>query len=161
MHRTMPLVVALAVIVVALWGGLAVAGDVNIGVTIGVPRPPVVVLPPAVVVAPPTVVVAPPPVVFAPPALVIVPGTPAVHHVPTASFNFFVYGNRYYSFHNGAWFVAAGHGAPWSIIAIESVPAPVRAVPVKHYRVPPGHAKKMDAHEGGWCPPGQAKKGRC
>lgn len=161
MHRTMPLVVALAVIVVALSGGLAVAGDVNIGVTIGVPRPPVVVAPPAVVVAPPTVVVVPPPVVFAPPSLVIVPGTPAVHHVPTASFNFFVYGNRYYSFHNGAWFVAAGHGAPWTIIAIESVPAPVRAVPVKHYRVPPGHAKKMDAHEGGWCPPGQAKKGRC
>ena len=153
MHRTMPLVVALAVIVVALSGGLAVAGDVNFGVTIGVPLP-------HVVVAPPTVVIAPPPVVLAPPSLVIVPGAP-VHHVPTASFNFFVYGNRYYSFHNGAWFVAAGHGAPWTIIAIESVPAPVRAVPVKHYRVPPGHAKKMDAHEGGWCPPGQAKKGRC
>ena len=160
MHRTMPLVVALAVIVVALPGALAVAGDVNVGVTIGVPRPPVVVAPPAVVVAPPTVVVAPPPVVLAPPSLVIVPGMP-VHHVPTASFNFFVYGNRYYSFHNGAWFVAGGRGAPWTIIAIESVPAPVRAVPVKHHKVPPGHAKKMDAHEGGWCPPGQAKKGRC
>ena len=160
MHRTMPLVVALAVIVVALPGKLAVAGDVNVGVTIGVPRPPVVVAPPAVVVAPPTVVVAPPPVVLAPPSLVILPGTP-VHHVPTASFNFFVYGNRYYSFHNGAWFVAAGRGAPWTIIAIESVPPPVRTVPVKHYRVPPGHAKKMDTHEGGWCPPGQAKKGRC
>jgi hypothetical protein len=160
MHRTMPLV-ALAVIVVALSGGLAVAGDLNVGVTIGVPLPPVVVAAPAVVVAPPTVVIAPPPVVLAPPSLVIVPGTP-VHHVPTASFNFFVYGNRYYSFHNGAWFVAAGHGAPWTIVAIESVPAPVRAVPVKHYRVPPGHAKKkMDAHEGGGCAPGQAKKGRC
>ena len=76
MYRTMPLVVALAVVVVALSGGLAVAGDVNIGVTIGVPRPSVVVGPPVVVVAPPTVVVAPPPVVFAPPSLVIVPGTP-------------------------------------------------------------------------------------
>jgi hypothetical protein len=116
--------------------------------------------PPAVVVAPPQIAVAPPPVIVAPPSLVVVPGTP-VHYVPTASFNFFVYGNRYYSFNNGAWFVAAGQGAPWTIIAIESVPAPVRAVPVKHYKVPPGQAKKMDAHEGGWCPPGQAKKGRC
>ena len=152
MHRTMPLVVALAVIAVALSGGLAVAGDVNIGVTIGVPRPPVVVAPPAVVIAPP-------PVILVPPPLVIVPGT-AVHRDPTASFNVFVYGKQYYSFHNGAWFVAAGHGAPWTIIAIESVPAPVRAVPVKHYKIPPGHAKQMDAHEAG-CPPGQAKKGRC
>jgi hypothetical protein len=41
------------------------------------------------------------------------------------------------------------------------VPAPVRAVPVKHYKIPPGQAKKMDAPAGGWCPPGQAKKGRC
>ena len=59
MHRTMPLVVAVAVIAVALSGGLAVAGDVKVGVTIGVPQPPVVLAPPAVVVTPPTVVVAP------------------------------------------------------------------------------------------------------
>lgn len=134
-----------SMIVLAVAVGLAItaaevsAADVQIGVNINVPAPPVV---------------------LAPPPLVVVPNTP-VHHVPTASFNLFVYRGRYYSFHNDAWFVAAGPKAPWTVIKVEAVPPPVRAVPVKHYRIPPGHAKKMEAHEGGWCPPGQAKKGRC
>jgi hypothetical protein len=139
MHKTMPLVAALAVIALGLSAGEAPAGDIQIGVNIAVPTPPVV---------------------LAPPPVVIVPGTP-VHQVPGASFNLFVYRSRYYSFHNDAWFVAAGPRAPWTIVAIESVPAAVRAVPVKHYKIPPGRAKKLEAHEGGWCPPGQAKKGRC
>jgi hypothetical protein len=139
MHKTMPLVAALAVVALELSAGLAAAGDIQIGVNIAVP---------------------PPPVVLAPPPLVIVPGT-QVHQVPGASFNIFVYRSRYYSFHNDAWFVAAGPRAPWTIVAVESVPSAVRAVPVKHYKIPPGHAKKLEAHEGGWCPPGQAKKGRC
>jgi hypothetical protein len=92
---------------------------------------------------------------------VVVPGT-TVHSVPSASFNLFVYGGHYCGFHNGGWFVAVNHGAPWTPVAVEAVPVAVSTVPVKHYKVPPGHAKKMDcAHEGGWCPPGQAKKGRC
>jgi hypothetical protein len=139
MHKMIGFVVALAVIAVGLPAGLAVAGDIHVGVTIAVP---------------------PPPVVLAPPPLVIVPGTP-VQHVPSADFNLFVYRNRYYSFHNDAWFVATGPRAPWTVIAVESVPAAVRGVPVKHYKIPPGQAKKMEAREGGWCPPGQAKKGRC
>jgi hypothetical protein len=137
MHRTTVLAAALTALTLA--AGHAVAGGVNIGVKVNV---------------------APPPIVLAPPPLVVVPGS-KVHHVPSASFNLFVYGGRYYSFHNGAWFVAAGHRARWVAIAIESLPAPVRAVPVKHYKIPPGHAKKHEANAGGWCPPGQAKKGRC
>jgi hypothetical protein len=140
MHKTVPLVVALAVILLGLSTGLAPAGDLHIGVNIAVPPPP--------------------PVVLAPPPLVIVPGT-LVHQVPSAAFNFFVYRGRYYSFHNDAWFVATGPRAPWTIVAVESVPVAVRGVPVKHYKIPPGQAKKLEAHEGGWCPPGQAKKGRC
>ena len=136
MRRT---VVALAVSSLVVSASAALAGDVNVGIRIGVP---------------------PPPVVLAPPPLVVVPGSP-VHHVPSAEFNLFVHQGRYYSFHNGAWFVAAGHRAPWTVISIEALPAPVRAVPVSHYRVPPGHAKKQEAQAGGWCPPGQAKKGRC
>ena len=86
---------------------------------------------------------APPPlVVAAPPPMVLVPGT-AVHHVPSVSFNLFVYGGRYYSFHNGVWFSAASHNAPWIAIATDRVPKPVLGVPATYYKIPPGQAKKM------------------
>jgi hypothetical protein len=134
MRRT---VIALAVSSLVVSASVALAGDVNVRVG-----------------------VAPPPVVLAPPPLVVVPGS-RVHNVPSADFNLFVYQGRYYSFHNGAWFVAAGHRAPWTVISIETLPAPVRAVPVSSYKVAPGHATKQAAQSGGWCPPGQAKKGRC
>jgi hypothetical protein len=108
--------------------------DVNIGIT----------------VAPP-----PPLVVTAPPPLVVVPGTP-VHHAPSLSFNLFVYSGRYYSLHNGVWFVATKPGAQWVVVATDRVPKPVLGVPVKYYKVPPGHAKKLkDGGPGG--PPGHAK----
>jgi hypothetical protein len=140
MRRRLPYVAALAVITLVGFAGPVVAADINVGVNIALPLAP--------------------PVVLAPPPLVVVPGTP-VQHVPSASFNLFVYRNHYYSFHNGAWFMAPAPGAPWTVVALEAVPAPVRGVPVKHYKIPPGQAKKMAAPEGGWCPPGQAKKGRC
>ena len=130
----------LAVAALTLSAGLAAAADVKVGVNIVVPPPP--------------------PLVLAPPPMIVVAGTP-VHHVPTASFNLFVYQKRYYSHHNGTWFVAAGPRAPWTVVAAGAVPKPVLAVPVKHYKIPPGHAKKMAAADGPWCPPGQAKKGRC
>ena len=122
------------------------ADSVKIGVNVGVPSPP------AVVIAPPP----PPVIVGAPPQLVVVPGTP-VHYAPGATINFFAYSGRYYSFHEGAWFVATTYGGPWVTIAPAKVPQPVLAVPVAYYKVPPGHAKKM----GHGCPPGLAKQGRC
>jgi hypothetical protein len=139
MRKTVLSIVALAALGLMPSAGPAAAADVKVGITIDVP---------------------PPPVVLAPPPLVLVTGTP-VHHVPSASFNLFVYQNRYYSHHNGAWFAAAGPRAPWKLVAVEAVPRPVLVVPAKHYKIPPGQAKKMAAAEGGWCPPGQAKKGRC
>jgi hypothetical protein len=139
MHRSRLLVAALAAFTFTSTASVADAVDLSVGVSIKVPAPPVV---------------------LATPPLVIVPGS-TVQHVPSASFNLFVYHGRYYSFHNGSWFIATGPNAPWRVVAFDAVPAPVRAVPVKHYKIPPGHAKKMSAQEGGWCPPGQAKKGRC
>jgi hypothetical protein len=139
MHRRTSLIGALAVSALAFACGPVATADLTTGLSVAV---------------------APPPVVLAPPPLVVVPGT-GVHHVPLASFNLFVHGGRYYSFHNGAWFVATGPGAPWSAIAIAALPAPVRAVPVTHYKIPPGHGKKMRVSAGGWCPPGQVNKGRC
>jgi hypothetical protein len=107
--------------------------------------------------------IGPPPIVLpSPPQLVVVPGS-AVYYAPDVEANLFVYRGRYYSFHDGVWFYATSHRGPWAVIEIGRVPPPVVAVPVKYYRVPPGHAKKKD-HGGGpghFCPPGQAKKGRC
>ena len=124
---------------------------IGVGVNIGVPSPP-------------TVIIAPPPapvVIATPPQLVVVPGTP-VHYAPGVSINFFAYGGRYYSFHEGAWFVATTHGGPWVTIVPAKVPQPVLAVPVAYYKVPPGHAKKMHKEgPGRGCPPGLAKQGRC
>jgi hypothetical protein len=119
----------------------AAAADVKIGVNIGIPAPPP---PPAIVIT-------------APPPMVAIPGS-AVLHAPGVSFNVFLFGGRYYSFHEGAWFVAERPGAPWTVVVVDRVPAAVRAVPVRYYRVPPGHAKQRDRDRdddrGG--PPGQA-----
>ena len=150
---------AMVIVVGGLTEAPALAADVNIGVNIGVPPPPVVVAPaPAVVITPPSISF------VAPPPLVVVPSTPTVQYIPTGAYNVFVYGGRYYSFHNGYWFQAGHYNGPWAQIRTEKVPAPVIGVPVTYYRVPPEHAKKHD-EDGpaavGHCPPGQAKKGRC
>ena len=65
-------------------------------------------------------------VVQAPPRLVVVPEVPGVQYAPDLSFNYFAYGGRYYTFNNGAWFVAAAPGAPWGYVPLERVPGPLR-----------------------------------
>jgi hypothetical protein len=125
----------------------AAADGVRIGVSVPVPAPPTVVIAPS---RPPVVVVA------RPPQLVVVPGSP-VFYAPGAKMNFFAYAGRYYTFHEGAWFVATTYGSPWVTIAPAKVPRPVLAVPVTYYKIPPGHAKKL----GHGCPPGLARQGRC
>lgn len=123
------------------------ADKFSIGVNIGVPSPPP---PPPIALVPPP----PPPIALVtPPPLVVVPGTP-VYYAPSFSLNFFGYGGRYYSHHNGAWFVAANAGGPWTFLAANRVPRPVLAVPVSYYKVPPGHMKKV----GG--PPHRAGRGK-
>jgi hypothetical protein len=125
----------------------APAGDVSVGISIGFPAPPppVVVGPPPVIVEPPPVVVAPPrPVVVAePPQIVVVPGS-HVYYAPYADFDLFVYGGRYYRFHEGHWFIAASHRGPWRFVVGQRVPAPILAVPVAYYKVPHGHAHRYD-----------------
>ena len=116
--------------------GPALAGDsISIGINIGTPP-----LPP-----PPP----PPVVVAAPPQLVVVPGTP-VYYAPGVSVNYFVFGGRYFSFHNGSWFVARAYNGPWTFVAVEGVPKPVLGVPVAYYKVPPGHMKKGEEGPPPW-----------
>ena len=87
--------------------------------------------------------VGPPPVIFAaPPRVVLVPQTP-VYYAPDTSYNVFFYDGRYYSFHNGGWFLARSHGGPWAFVPVEHVPRHVVMVPPRYYKIPPGHAKKM------------------
>ena len=117
--------------------------------------------------------VPPPPIIFpAPPRVVVVPRTP-VYYAPDTTYNVFFYEGRYYSFHNGAWFLAGSHRGPWAFVPIDHVPRPVMKVPVRYYKVPPGHAKRHhddDDHHPGkgkgkghgkGCPPGLEKQGRC
>jgi hypothetical protein len=91
----------------------------------------------------------PPIVVAAPPALVVVPGTP-VYYAPQVQYNYFYYGKRYYTFHDGHWFYGTSYNGPWVFVAPAHVPAPVLGVPVSYYRIPPGHWK----HGG---PPGHGR----
>jgi WXXGXW repeat (2 copies) len=131
------LFVAFSLAAGALLPSAAHAG-VNIDVNVGVP------VPPPIIVAP------------APPRVVVVPGS-SVYYAPEGNVNLFVYGGRYYTFHEGHWFVGSKHNGPWTFVAVDRVPAPVVGVPVKYYRVAPAAVPAAPAH----CPPGQAKKGRC
>jgi hypothetical protein len=104
-----------------------------------------------------------PPVIVSTPDLELVPGT-YVYRAPHLEFNVFLFGDRYYSRHNDAWYVAPRAGARWTRVAVAAVPVEVRAVPVQYYKIKPKYAKKLkhdgDAGRRG-CPPGLAQQGRC
>lgn len=113
--------------------GMAHATSVNIGVqtdnlhlgiNLGPTPPPLVAVPAPVVVAPP-----------GPPA----PPSPPVYTAPGLPYNYFVFANVYYLYHEGRWFRAHRHNGPWTAIAIAQVPRPILAVPVEHYKVRPEH----------------------
>ena len=105
-----------------------VAAQINIGINIGTPPPP----PP-----PP-----PPLMIAAPPQFVVIPGT-QVSYAPDVPHNYFFYGGKYYLFHEGAWFLAPAHRGPWTFLAVEHVPPPLRGVPLSYYKIPPGHRKDI------------------
>ena len=116
-----PMLAALAVALLSS-GCVVRASGPRVIVTDPVPPPVVYAPPPPVVVStPPPVVVAPvvvhPPILVSPPRVVIVPGT-QVYTVPSASYNVFVYGGQYYSFHHGTGFHAPRHGAAWTPVAV-------------------------------------------
>ncbi len=82
--------------------------------------------------------IVPPAIAFdAPPRLVVVPGVPHVHYAPDVSVNYFTYGDAYYTYDSGNWFVAHADRGPWSYVERHYVPGPVLRVPNRYYRVPP------------------------
>jgi hypothetical protein len=120
MPRILPRVVVLAAAALMLFSGAAAtASDVKIDIGLGVP----------------------PLVLTAPPQLVVVPGTP-VYYAPDVAANLFFYKGRYYTVANGVWSMAPAYGGPWAVIQVGQVPAPVVAVPVAYYKIPPGQLKK-------------------
>jgi len=126
----------MAVVGVGAVAAQGLATEVNIGINIGGPPPP-----------PP-----PPMVIEEPPHLVVVPSSP-VYYAPSVPYNFFYYDGRYWTFSAGNWFWGGSVRGPWSYVALGHVPRPVLAVPVRYYKVPPGHMK----HHGG--PPPWAGRG--
>lgn len=78
----------------------------------------------------------PPPLVAVPGPVVAGPGAPpqSVYYAPNLPYNYFVYQNVYYLYHDARWFRARHHDGPWRAIAIDDVPRPVLAVPGEHYR---------------------------
>lgn len=80
----------------------------------------------------------PPPLVVVPGPVVAAPGPP-VYYAPNLPYNYFVYQNVYYLYHDARWFRARHYDGPWVAVAIGQVPGPVLAVPVDHYRNRPGH----------------------
>lgn len=83
----------------------------------------------------------PPPVVVVPPPVVAVPGPPPppVYYAPTLPYNYFVYQNVYYLYHEGRWFRGRRYNGPWTAIAINRVPRPILAVPAERYHNRPEH----------------------
>ncbi len=95
--------------------GPARAGtDVHIGINLGLPSPPGVVI-------------------ETPPQLVAVPQSP-VYYAPQLPYDVFTYADHYYTFRANAWYWAAGYQGPWYQIGVERVPRPVLAVPVTYYK---------------------------
>ncbi len=109
---------------------IAEAADVTVNINLGPPPPPVVVA--------------------APPPLVVVPGVPVVQYAPSLQVDLFFHDHRWYYPHGGYWYVGPSFRGPWTPIPFAKLPRPIVAVPVRYYKVPPGHLKHRE-HGG---PPG-------
>jgi len=116
------LIAALALVVVGVVS--VAAAQVPVNVNIGPPPPPIV-LP-------------------APPALVVVPGVTIVKYAPSAGMDLFFHENRWYYSHGGYWYGGPSYRGPWMGVPFAKLPPPIVAVPVKYYKVPPGHLKQLD-----------------
>jgi hypothetical protein len=126
-------IVSTALLTAAMVGGALIhdasAADVHVGINVGIPAPPAIVVP-------------------SPPRLVVVPSTPAVQYAPDVGANFFFYGGQYYTYDNGAWFIASAYNGPW--VYAPRVPRPLLIVPARYYHAPPryygGHRRYYRGH---------------
>jgi hypothetical protein len=116
---------AVAVFVwVAGGASVAAAADISVNINLGPPPPPIVVA--------------------APPPLVVVPAVPVVQYVPSLAIDLFVHEGRWYYPQGGYWYVGPSYRGPWTPIAFAELPPAIVAVPVRYYKIPPGHLKRME-----------------
>jgi hypothetical protein len=101
-----------------------VFADVSVNINLGPPPPPIVVA--------------------APPPLIVVPGVPVVQYAPALPVDVFFHDRRWYYPHGGYWYVGPSYKGPWAPIGFGKLPRAIVAVPVKYYKVPPGHLKHHD-----------------
>jgi hypothetical protein len=122
--REQPVRRRLSVAIVCAIACLRGAASAGVQINIGIPAPPSIVI-------------------EAPPRLVVVPDVGEVQYAPDLGYNYFFYGGQYYTFHEDHWFVAPAYNGPWVYVPRAHVPPPLIRVPVRYYKVPPGHAKRM------------------
>jgi hypothetical protein len=92
----------------------------------------------------------PPPIVLAaPPPLVVVPGVPVVSYVPSVQVDLFFFQKQWYYAHGGHWWVGPSYRGPWVLVGAGRLPQPIVAVPVRYYKVPPGHLKDFEGDSPG------------
>jgi hypothetical protein len=113
-----------AALLVAVISTPAVAADVSVNINLGPPPPPIVVV--------------------APPLLLVVPGVPVVQYAPSLSVDVFFHDRHWYYPHGGYWYVGPSYKGPWAPIGFAKLPPAIVAVPVKYYKIPPGHLKHFD-----------------
>jgi hypothetical protein len=122
-----------AAVALALLGALATpvpAADVHVGINVGVPPPPSLVF-------------------ESPPRLVVVPEAPEVRYAPDVSVNFFAYGDQYYAYDGGHWFVSHAERGPWAYVDRHRVPRQVLLVPTRYYHGKHGHDGGPHGHGNG------------
>jgi hypothetical protein len=115
----------------ACWAPVAAGAEISVNINLGPPPPPIVIA--------------------APPPLVVVPGVPVVQYAPSLQVDLFFFDKRWYYPHGGYWYVGPSYRGPWTPIAIGTLPPAIVGVPVKYYKVPPGHFKEKGGHgKGKW-----------
>jgi hypothetical protein len=98
--------------------GLSRNVDFHIGIGIGVPPPPAVLIP-------------------APPAVYLIPGSYA-YFAPDVGFQLFFHSGYWYRPYNGYWYRASYYNGPWHYLPPASVPVVFARLPHNYYRIPPG-----------------------
>ncbi|MEZ4599161.1 MAG: hypothetical protein R2940_05165 [Syntrophotaleaceae bacterium] len=130
--------------------------NVDLGIQIGTPYPPpVVVSQPPVIITQPPVVVAPPPVVMAPePYFWPSPGL-GVHVAVGGPCDMFWFGGNYYQYHRRGWLAAPSIHGPWHSLPPRHLPpglahrkyrdiVRIRDIDYRHYRRGPRDDRKYD-----------------
>jgi hypothetical protein len=77
---------------------------------------------------------APPPVVVASPPTMLFLGQPGLYVAVGVPYDIYYIAGRYYYFHDGHWFWAAGYGGPWVFVEGRALPPGLRKYRIEQLR---------------------------